>query len=447
MSFKFELIKECPVTRARVGLIHTPHGVIETPTFMPVGTQGTVKTMTPEELQEAGSQVILGNTYHLYLRPGHLLVEEAGGLHPFMHWDRPILTDSGGFQVFSLGKLRKLTPDGVLFRSHIDGSEHFLGPEKVIEIQHALGADIIMALDECPPYPCDYGYLEKSLELTTRWALRCREAHRGWERAGEGEEEETPGQTRAAVPVNPGTPTTGGEGEGSPGHARVQGQPVCQGQGQGGSRGRSAGDTLGRCRGQGEGRRQPRGQALFGIIQGGVYPDLRRRSLEALLELDFPGYALGGLSVGEPKDLMYQVLEEIAPRMPRQKPRYLMGVGSADCLLEGIKRGIDMFDSVLPTRIARNATVMTGGGNLTVRNARYARDFSPLEENCRCYACQNYSRAYIRHLIKAREVLGIRLTTYHNIYFLNNLMSRARQAILEENFNKFCQDFFLRYEM
>ena len=368
MPIKFELIKKCPDTSARVGVIHTPHGQIETPVFMPVGTQATVKAMTPEELEGIGVQIILSNTYHLYLRPGHHLIREAGGLHRFMNWRRPILTDSGGFQIFSLGNLRKLTDEGALFRSHIDGSEHFLTPELVTEIQNALGSDIMMVLDECPPIPCEYDYLKKSLQRNNVWAQRCKKAHTN------------------------------------------------------------------------------KNQAIFAIIQGGVYQDLRRESAEALVEMDFPGYAIGGLSVGEPKELMYEVLEYTVPLMPSHKPRYLMGVGSADALLEGMKRGIDMFDCVLPTRIARNGTVMTRKGYLTVRNAEFSQDYNPLEQGCTCYTCRNYSRAYIRHLIKAKEILGLRLTTIHNLHFLTRLMSDARSAIMENRFADFIKEFFAQSE-
>jgi len=367
VAFEFELIKECKDTKARVGRFHTPHGIIETPVFMPVGTQATVKTLSPEELKSIGAQIILSNTYHLYLRPGHDLVKEAGGLHKFMNWDRPILTDSGGFQVFSLGDLRTVQEDGVEFRSHHDGSKHFFSPEKVMEIENALGADIIMAFDECAPYPCSFEYAKKAMERTTRWARRCKEAHKRED------------------------------------------------------------------------------QALFGIIQGNVYRELREQSAKEITALDLPGYAIGGLSVGEPKELMYEVLDYTTPLMPKEKPRYLMGVGAPDNLVEGIMRGVDMFDCVLPTRIARNGTVFTKRGKLVIRNAVYARDFRPLDSECSCYTCRNYTRAYIRHLIKANEILGLRLTTIHNLYFLINLVKEIREAILEDRFLEFREEFYEHY--
>jgi len=368
MAIRFELIKTCKQSGARLGRLHTPHGVVDTPAFMPVGTQATVKTMSPEELKEMDAQIILGNTYHLHLRPGHELIREAGGLHRFMNWDRPILTDSGGFQVFSLSERRKITEEGVEFRSHLNGDRLFLSPEKAMEIQNALGADIAMAFDECPPYPAEYEYVKASTERTTRWARRCLESHR---------------------------------------------------------------------------RRED--QALFGIVQGGMYEDLRRQSALELTSMDFPGYAIGGLSVGEPKETMYRILEATVPLLPADRPRYLMGVGSPDALLEGAIRGVDMFDCVLPTRIARNGTTMTSTGRLVVRNARYARDLGPLDPNCDCYTCRNYSRAYIRHLIKADETFGIRLTTYHNLYFLLSLMRNIRRAIREDRLLDFRDEFFARY--
>jgi queuine tRNA-ribosyltransferase len=368
VAIKYELIKECKQSGARLGRITTPHGTIETPIFMPVGTQATVKAMTPEELKKINSQIILSNTYHLYLRPGHKLVEKAGGLHKFMNWDRPILTDSGGFQVFSLGDLRKISEKGVEFRSHLDGSKHFISPEKAIEIENSLGADIIMAFDECAPYPAEWNYVKNSLERTTRWAKRCKEAHK-----------------------NPDT------------------------------------------------------QGLFGIIQGGMYKDLREQSAKEIIDLDFPGYAVGGLSVGEPKPLMYEVLEYTTPLMPKDKPRYLMGVGSPDCLIEGVIRGIDMFDCVLPTRIGRNGTAMTSEGRVVIKNAKYAEDFMPLDPNCDCYTCKNYSRAYLRHLFKAGEILSARLVTYHNLHFLLKLMENVRNAIKEDRLLDFRKEFFEKY--
>lgn len=368
MAVKYELIKTCKQSGARLGRLHTPHGTIDTPIFMPVGTQATVKTMSPEELKEMNAQIILSNTYHLFLRPGHDIVREAGGLHAFMNWDRPILTDSGGFQVFSLSKLRDITEEGVTFRSHISGEKLFIGPEKVMEIQNALGADIIMAFDECPPYPADREYVKASTERTYRWLKRCMKAHQ-----------------------------------------------------------------------------RPAEQALFGIVQGGMYQDLREESARQLVDLDLPGYAVGGLSVGESKELMYEVLDYTTPLLPGHKPRYLMGVGSPDALIEGSIRGIDMFDCVLPTRIARNGTAMTSQGRVVVRNAKYARDFTALDPECDCYTCRNYTKAYLRHLIKADETFGLRLITYHNLYFLLELMKQVRQAILEDRLLDFRDAFMMKY--
>lgn len=364
----YEHIKTCKQTGARLGIVHTPHGSFETPVFMPVGTQGTVKAMSPEEMAEIGSGIILSNTYHLWLRPGTDVIQEAGGLHQFMNWDRPILTDSGGFQVFSLSKLRDIQEEGVHFRHHLNGSKLFLSPEKAMEIQNVLGSDIMMAFDECPPYPATREYMQSSVDRTSRWAERCLEAHA-----------------------------------------------------------------------------RPSDQALFGIVQGGEYEDLRKQSAQDLVSLDFPGYAIGGLSVGEPKDVMNRVLEFTVPHLPEDKPRYLMGVGTPDSLIDGAIRGIDMFDCVLPTRIARNGTLMTSQGRLVVRNAKYKHDFRPLDENCDCYACKNYSRAYIHHLIKSDEIFGLRLTSYHNIYFLVNLMEEVRQAIREDRLGDFREAFFEEY--
>lgn len=368
MAITYEHIKTCRQSGARLGRIHTPHGSIDTPVFMPVGTLATVKTISPEELKELGAQIILSNTYHLFLRPGHDIIKDAGGLHTFMNWDRPILTDSGGFQVFSLSERRKITEEGVEFRSHLNGDRLFISPEKAMEIQNALGSDIMMAFDECPPFPAEHDYVKQSIERTSRWAERCLHSH-----------------TNVAK------------------------------------------------------------QALFGIVQGGKYADLRQQSARDLVSLDFPGYAIGGLSVGEPKPIMYDVLEQTVPLLPSHKPRYLMGVGSPDALLEGAIRGIDMFDCVLPTRIARNGTTMTSQGRLVVRNARFTRDFGPLDPECGCYTCKNYSRAYLRHLLKCDETFGIRLTSYHNLYFLVQLMQRVRQAIMDDRLLDFKEEFFNQY--
>ena len=368
MTVSFTITHKDPNSLARTGLLRTPHGDVETPVFMPVGTQATVKTMTPEEVWDVGGRMILGNTYHLYLRPGAELVRELGGLHRMMNWSGPILTDSGGFQVFSLSPLRKVSSEGVSFRSHIDGSTHFFSPEKAMDVQFALGSDIAMAFDECAPYPCSYDDALAAVEHTTAWAERC-----------------------------------------------------------------AAG-------------RRREGQAVFGILQGGVYTDLRRKSAADLIGMDFPGYAIGGLSVGEPKELMFGVLDYTVPLLPEEKPRYLMGVGSPDYLVEGVLRGIDMFDCVLPTRLARNGTVFTRRGKLVVRNAACAKDAGPLDPECACYTCRNYSRAYIRHLLKAGEVLGIRLTTIHNLSFITSLMAELRQAIRRGSLLEYGNDFSFKYQ-
>lgn len=367
-AISYRLIKKEKHTGARLGEIITPHGTFPTPMFMPVGTLATVKTMSPEELKEMGAGIILSNTYHLWLRPGEDLVAEAGGLHKFMNWDQPILTDSGGFQVFSLADMRNIVEEGVHFKNHLNGSKMFLSPEKAIDIQNKLGSDIMMSFDECPPYDESYDYVKKSVERTSRWAERGLKAH-----------------------ANPAT------------------------------------------------------QGLFGIIQGAGFEDLRRQSAKDLVSLDFPGYSIGGLSVGEPKAEMNRVLEFTTPLIPENKPRYLMGVGAADSLIDGVIRGIDMFDCVLPTRIARNGTCMTSTGRLVVKNAKFAHDFRPLDENCDCYTCRNYSRAYIRHLIHCDETFGIRLTSYHNLYFLLNLMKQVRQAIMDDNLLEFREAFFESY--
>ncbi|NLG89555.1 MAG: tRNA guanosine(34) transglycosylase Tgt [Clostridiaceae bacterium] len=367
-TVKYELIHKCKQTGARLGRVHTPHGSFDTPVFMPVGTQASVKGMSPDEVKSIGAKIILGNTYHLYLRPGSEIIKKAGGLHAFMNWDLPILTDSGGFQVFSLADLRDIKEEGVTFRSHIDGSKHFISPEKSIEIQNALGADIIMAFDECVPYPCEYEYAKKSMEMTTRWAIRCKEAHKNTET-----------------------------------------------------------------------------QALFGIIQGSVYEDLRRESAKQITALDLPGYAIGGLSVGEPAEIMNDILEKTVPLIPEDKPRYLMGVGSPDYLIDGSIRGIDMFDCVLPTRIGRNGTVFTSNGRIIVRDAKYAEDFSPIDPECDCYACRNFTRAYIRHLFKSGEMLGLRLATWHNLRFLTKLMENIRDAIRNDRLADFRAEFFSKF--
>ena len=364
--FEFELLHVDKHTGARRGRLHTPHGVIETPIFMPVGTQATVKTFTPDELKMCGAQIILSNTYHLHLRPGEDLVAEAGGLHKFMNWDRPILTDSGGFQVFSLSELRKLTEDGVEFRSHLDGSRHYFSPEVSVGVQEKLGSDIMMQFDECSPYPCDYDRAKKAMHCTLRWLDRCMKA-------------------------------------------------------------KTRGD-----------------QALFGIVQGAFYKDLRIECAKEMARLDLPGFGIGGLSVGEPKEVMYDMLEAIAPYMPEHKPRYLMGVGSPDCLVEGVLRGVDMFDCVLATRVARNGTAFSQGGRLVIRNAAYAHDFGPMEEGCDCYACKNFSRAYIRHLFKAEEILALRLISIHNVRFLLRQMEQIRAAIEQDCIREYAEEFFAK---
>ncbi len=344
--------------QARRAALTTAHGVVETPIFMPVGTQGSVKALAPDDLENAGSQIILGNTYHLYLRPGDELLARRGGLHRFANWSKPILTDSGGFQVFSLKEIRKISEQGVEFRSHIDGSKHFFSPEKVMSIQNNIGSDIMMVLDECVAYGADYDYTAKSLELTTRWARRCREAH-------------------------------------PKGH---------------------------------------NGQLLFGIIQGGFFKDLRERSLEQLSQIDFDGMAIGGLSVGESIPEMYDMLHHIAPLMPVDKPRYLMGVGTPLDILEGIEAGVDMFDCVLPTRNARNGTLYTSRGKVNIRRAEYKEDDSPLDPDCACYTCRTFSKAYLRHLYVAQEILSYRLNSLHNITFFLNMVRQARQAIEQGRF-------------
>lgn len=366
-NFKFELIHVCKESGARRGRIYTLHGIIETPTFMPVGTKATVKGLTPEMIAEAGSQIMLANNYHLFLKPGGDIIEKAGGLHKFMNWKKPILTDSGGFQVFSLSKIREIKEEGVYFRSHIDGSKKFLSPEIAIEHENKLGADIIMSFDECIPYPSTYDYTKKSTERTLRWAERGKKAHKN------------------------------------------------------------------------------KKQALFGIVQGGMFKDLRENCVNKLVEMDFPGYSIGGLSVGEPIGLMCEMLKFTCNILPKNKPRYNMGVGTPDYMLESILCGIDMFDCVDPSRIARHGEIITANGNFNLKKSIFLEDFSPLEENCSCYTCKNFTRSYISHLIRSKEMLGGTLLTIHNIYFLNNLMVEARKAIEEDRFLTFRNEFYKKY--
>lgn len=368
MAIKFKLKKEAKDSMARLGEIITPHGVIETPVFMAVGTQATVKTLTPEELEVIGSPIILANTYHLWTQPGHDIVRDAGGLHKFMNWNKPILTDSGGFQVFSLAKLRDIKEEGVYFKHHKSGAPLFLSPEISMEIQNALGADIIMAFDECPPYPATYDYMKTSVDRTLRWAKRCIDSHQNQDK-----------------------------------------------------------------------------QALFGIVQGGEYLDLRKYCAEELVKLDFPGYSIGGLSVGEPKAIQNNVLEHTTPFLPKDKPRYLMGVGSPGMILDAVERGVDMFDCVLPTRIARHGTAMTNFGRVIIRNKKFAKDYTALDPQCDCYTCRNYTRAYLRHLFKAEEMLGQRLLSIHNIQFLVNLTKQIREAIKEDRFLAFREEVYHSY--
>ena len=364
----FTLIRKDKDTKARVGIIKTPHGEVETPVFMPVGTQGTVKALSPDELTSAGVKMILGNTYHLYLRPGHEVIKKLGGLHKFINWDGPILTDSGGFQVYSLNKLNKLTEEGALFKSHLDGSKHLLTPEGAMEIQEALGADIIMALDECTSYPVSHEEALQSMQLTMRWARRCKDA------------------------------------------------------------------------------KKREDQALYGIVQGGVFSDLRMKSANQLAEIGFDGYAIGGLSVGEGHEDMCRVLEETLPCLPEDKTRYLMGVGMPEDIVESVTRGVDMFDCVLPTRNARNGMLFTSSGKLVIKNAQYADDPLPVEEDCSCYTCRNFSRAYLRHLYMAKEILSARLNAIHNISYYMNLMSEIRKAIVENRFLEFKREFYSKRE-
>ncbi|MBI5182651.1 MAG: tRNA guanosine(34) transglycosylase Tgt [Nitrospirae bacterium] len=362
---RFEVLKKEAKTGARLGKITVSHGELNTPVFAPVGTAGIVKTLSKEDLVSLGAEMILCNTYHLFLRPGHELIKRMGGLHKFISWDRPILTDSGGFQVFSLGELRKITEEGVIFQSHLDGGQkHFITPEKAIEIQEALGADIIMTFDECIPYPSTYDYTKTSMEMTIRWARRCREAHKREE------------------------------------------------------------------------------QALFGIVQGGFFQDLRKISANDIVNIGFDGYAIGGLSVGETKPQMYETIDTVMPYLPEDKPRYIMGVGTPEDLIEGVMRGADVFDCVMPTRHARNGSLFTSEGIINIKNAPYTEDPEPLDKNCGCYTCRNYSRAYLRHLFMAKEVSVLRFNTIHNIYYYLNLMKNIREAIKEDRLLEFRKEFY-----
>ena len=366
-DFKLEIKHVCKQSGARYGVLHTPHGDVETPIFMPVGTQASVKFISPEELYEMNAGIILSNTYHLWLRPGGELVEKAGGLHGFMNYDGPILTDSGGFQVFSLSENRKITEEGVEFKNHINGAKEFMSPEVSIKTQNQLGADIIMSFDECPPYPASYEYMKDSIERTLRWAERGRKAHN-----------------------NP-------------------------------------------------------KQALFGIVQGGEFEDLREWHAKKTVEMDFLGYSIGGTSVGESKETMYKMIDYSIKHLPEDKPRYLMGVGSADAILEGVLRGVDMFDCVLPTRIARNGALMTSTGRVNIKNAKYKEDFTPIDAECDCYACKNYTKAYVRHLLRVNEGFGMRLASIHNLRFLIKLMEDTREAIKEDRFLDFKEDYFKKF--
>ncbi len=366
-KFWFETVKQDPRTGARAGIFHTPHGDIETPVYMPVGTQATVKGVYPRDLKEAGAQIVLANTYHLYMRPGDEIVKAAGGLHKFMNWDRPILTDSGGFQVFSLAKLNKIKDEGVYFNSHVDGRLHFITPEKAIEIENNLGADIIMAFDQCSEYGADYKFSKAAMERTLKWLDRCAKVHKNEK------------------------------------------------------------------------------QALFPIVQGNMFKDLRETSLKESIPYAKHGIAIGGLSVGEPKELMYDVMDFMLDKYPVDVPRYLMGVGSPDCLIEGVRRGIDMFDCVLATRIARNGTAMTSRGKIVVKNSKYKEDFTPLDPECGCYCCRNYTKAYLRHMVNVGEMMGGMLLSLHNITFLTKLMRGMRQAILDGCFQEFTEEVYAKY--
>jgi queuine tRNA-ribosyltransferase len=386
----FELIGNDASSRARRGRLTTARGVIETPAYMPVGTQGSVKAVSSRELRELKAQIVLGNTYHLFVRPGLDVIRKFGGLHRFMNWDGPILTDSGGYQVFSLAKLRKITEEGVHFQNHIDGTPAFVSPEIAMEIQATLGSDIAMVLDECPPWPCEYDYAARSLEMTHRWAKRCKDVAVGLRPTrGEGNDDSHAGRRPAATQK----------------------------------------------------------QLVFGIVQGATFADLRRASAEALVEIGFDGYAIGGVSVGEPEPEMMLAAEYAEPFLPEDRPRYAMGLGTPPQMIELIARGIDMFDCVLPTRVARTGTAYTAGGTLILKNAEFASDTGPVEEGCTCEACNGYSRAYIRHLLKSQEILGLRLLSIHNLHFYLDLMEKTRRAMEDGSFPEFRKRFVSGYRV
>ena len=393
----FELLAQDRESKARHGRLTTAHGAIETPAFMPVGTQGSVKAVSPRELRELNAPIVLGNTYHLFVRPGIEVIKHFGGLHKFMTWDRPILTDSGGYQIFSLAKLRKISEEGVQFQNHVDGTPAFISPEIAMEIQAALGSDIAMVLDECPPWPCEYDYAAKSAERTTRWAKRCKE----W---AEANAQCSTDVGAAAVPSSS-------------------------------SENRAADTAAATAR-----------QLVFGIVQGATFGELRQQSAQAIVALDFDGYAIGGVSVGEPEEEMFRAVDSSEPFLPSDKTRYAMGLGTPPQLLEMIARGMDMFDCVLPTRLARNGTAFTSTGTLNLKNAEFARDKRPIEDNCGCMSCREFSRGYIRHLIKAEEILGLRLITLHNLHFYLDLMRQARDKIDKGTFDEFRGEFVSNYE-
>jgi len=404
----FEILAQDRQSRARYGRLTTAHGVIDTPAFMPVGTQGSVKGVSPRELLELDAQIVLGNTYHLFVRPGLEVIKHFGGLHNFMNWDGPILTDSGGYQIFSLAKLRKITEDGVEFQNHVDGERAFISPEIAMEIQAALGSDIAMALDECVPHSCEYDYAAQSAEMTTRWAKRCKEAlHRL--------------QDLTAL------------------SSQVSEQENAERSTSNAQRPTSETDSI-------NSQLSTLNQLLFGIVQGGTFDDLRRKSAQEIVDVDFDGYAVGGVSVGEPEEEMMQAVESAEPFLPEDKPRYAMGLGTPPQLLEMIAHGMDMFDCVLPTRLARNGTAFTAAGTVNLKNAEFTLDKNPIEQHCACPACREFSRGYIRHLTKAEEILGLRLITLHNLHFYLNLMNRAHNEIESGTFDQFRKAFVAEYK-